>query len=96
MLTLAGGLSCILTFLLIFQFGFNPFYIKVSTILDFQVLSNYFPRINKEYLLTQVNKSIGMSNIYLKVTFEKNCRSQNFDFLSFCVAATHADIIELR
>ena len=37
-----------------------------------------------------------MSNIYLKVTFEKNCRSQNFDFLSFCVAATHADIIELR
>ena len=43
-----------------------------------------------------------MSNIYLKVTIEKNWRSQNFDFLSlknlssvqFWEALTHADIIE--
>ena len=43
-----------------------------------------------------------MSNIYLKVTIEKNWRSQNFDFLSlkifhqfsFWRAPTHADIIE--
>ena len=43
-----------------------------------------------------------MSNIYLKVTVEKNWRSQNFDFLSlktchhvsFWGAPTHADIDE--
>ena len=26
--------------------------------------------------------SKGMSNVYLKVTIEKNCYSQNFDFLN--------------
>ena len=45
----------------------------------------------------------GMSNIYLKVTIEKNYRFQNFDFVdskktdhhaSFWGAPTHADIIE--
>ena len=44
-----------------------------------------------------------MSNIYLKVTIEKNWRSQNFDILglnishhfSFWGAPTHADIIEI-
>ena len=43
-----------------------------------------------------------MSDIYLKVTIEKNWRSQNFDILglnishqvSFWGAPTHADIIE--
>ena len=43
-----------------------------------------------------------MSNIYLKVTIEKNKRSQNIDSLSlkiylqvsFWGAATHADITE--
>ena len=43
-----------------------------------------------------------MSNIYLKVTIEKNWRSQNFDFLSlksfslgqFWRAPTHANIVE--
>ena len=43
-----------------------------------------------------------MSNIYLKVTIEKNWRSQNFDILglnishqvSFWGAPTHADITE--
>ena len=47
--------------------------------------------------------SKGMSNINLKVTVEKNRRSQNFDFLSlkiclqvsFWEGPTHADIIEL-
>ena len=46
--------------------------------------------------------SKGMSNIYLKVTIEKNWRSQNFNFLSlknlspgqFLRAPSHADIIE--
>ena len=42
--------------------------------------------------------STGMSNIYLKVTIEKKCRTQNFDFwnikVSFWGALTHADIIE--
>ena len=33
-----------------------------------------------------------MSNVYLKVTIEKNWRSQNFDFPSFWAASTHADI----
>ena len=32
-----------------------------------------------------------MSNIYLKVTIEKNCPSESFDFWK---APTHADIIE--
>ena len=52
-----------------------------------------------------INKLIGkrMSNIYLKVTIEKNWLSQNFDFLSlknsspgqfFCGVPTHADMIE--
>ena len=44
-----------------------------------------------------------MSNIYLKVTTEKNWRSQNLDFLSsknlspssLCGVPTHAGIIEL-
>ena len=43
-----------------------------------------------------------MSNIYLKVTIEKNWLSRNFDFVSsknvspgqFLGAPTHADIIE--
>ena len=43
-----------------------------------------------------------MQNIYLKVTVEKNWRSQNFGFLGFkylppghfWVAPTHADITE--
>ena len=43
-----------------------------------------------------------MPNIYLKVTIEKNCRSQNFYFLSLknllprqiLGTPTHADIIE--
>ena len=42
--------------------------------------------------------SKGMSNTYLKVTIEKNWRSQNFDFLSLKNlspgAPTHTDIIE--
>ena len=35
-------------------------------------------------LKKEINRllSKGMSNIYLKVTIEKNWRSQNFDFLS--------------
>ena len=35
-------------------------------------------------LVKEINSLIskGMSNIYLKVTIEKNGRSQNFDFLS--------------
>ena len=35
-------------------------------------------------LIAEINKLIskGMSNIYWKVTIEKNWRSQNFDFLS--------------
>ena len=34
--------------------------------------------------ITEINRLItkGMSNIYLKVTIEKNRHSQNFDFLS--------------
>ena len=53
----------------------------------------------------EINRLIskGMSNIYLKVTIEKNWRSQNFDFLSlkdlspgpqFWGAPAHGDIIE--
>ena len=46
--------------------------------------------------------SKGISNIYLKVTFEKKWRTQNFDFrnlkvclqVSFWGARTHAEIIE--
>ena len=46
--------------------------------------------------------SKGMSNIYLKLTIEKNWRSQNFDFVSlkkfspgqFCGAPTHENVIE--
>ena len=46
-------------------------------------------------------KKKAMSNIYLKVTIEKNWCSQNFDFLivknpspgQFWAAPTHADII---
>ena len=52
-----------------------------------------------------INKLIGkrMSNIYLKVTIEKNWLSQNFDFPSlknsspgqfFWGVPTHADMIE--
>ena len=45
-----------------------------------------------------------MSNIYLKVTIEKNWCSQNFDFLivkyaspgQFWAAPTHADIIPFK
>ena len=35
-------------------------------------------------LRKEINRLLrkGMLNIYLKVTIEKNCRSQNFDFLS--------------
>ena len=54
--------------------------------------------------IKEINRLIskGMSNIYLKVTIEKNWRSRNFDFVSlknvspgqFLGAPTHADIIE--
>ena len=48
--------------------------------------------------------SKGMSNIYSKVTFEKNWHSQSFDFLSlknlllgqFCGAPSYVDIIEFE
>ena len=39
----------------------------------------------------------GMSNIYLKITIEKNWRSQNFENFSqgqFSEAATHEDITQ--
>ena len=45
--------------------------------------------------------SKGMTNIYLKVTIEKNWRSQNFNFVSlknlspFWGVPTHAYIIKL-
>ena len=55
-------------------------------------------------LKKEMNKLLSkeMSNIYVKVTIEKNWRSQNFGFLSlkiflqasFWGAATHPDIIE--
>ena len=36
-----------------------------------------------------------MSNIYLKVTIDENCRSQNFNFLRLKnFLGTHVDIIE--
>ena len=44
--------------------------------------------VNSIKLINSLRKEInrllskGMSNIYLKVTIEKNCRSQDFDFLS--------------
>ena len=54
--------------------------------------------------IKEINRLIskGMSNIYLKVTIEKNWRSRNFDFVSsknvspgqFLGAPTHADITE--
>ena len=63
---------------------------------------NSIKEINR--LRKEINRSLskGMSNIYLKVTIDKNWRSQNFDFLrlkichqvSFWGAPTHADIIE--
>ena len=63
---------------------------------------NSIKEINR--LRKEINKLLikGMSNIYLKVTIEKNWRSQNFDFLGlkslspgqFWGAATHEDIIE--
>ena len=38
-----------------------------------------------------------MSNIYLKVTIDENCRSQNFNFLRLKnFLGTHVDIIELQ
>ena len=42
---------------------------------------NSLKEINK--LRKEINRllSKGMSNIYLKVTIEKNSRSRNFDFL---------------
>ena len=56
------------------------------------------------WLRKEINRllSKGMSNIYFKVTIEKNCRSQNFDFLNlknlspgqFWGAASHEDLIE--
>ena len=37
----------------------------------------------------------GMSNTYLKVTIEKNCRSEKFDFLSLKeLSPGHDDITE--
>ena len=55
-------------------------------------------RLRKE--ISRLSK--GIPSIYLKVTIEKNWRSQNYDFLSlkifhqfsFWRAPTHADIIE--
>ena len=32
--------------------------------------------------LIQLNNYLGLENIYLKVTIEKNWRSQNFEFLN--------------
>ena len=38
-----------------------------------------------------------MPNIYLKVTIDENCRSQNFNFLRLKnFLGTHVDIIELQ
>ena len=55
-------------------------------------------------LRKEINRLLSkeMSNIYLEVTTEKNCRSQNFFFLSlknllpgqFLGAPTHGDMIE--
>ena len=66
------------------------------------MLLNSIKEMNR--LRKDINKllSKGMSNIYLKVTIEKNWRSQNFGFLSlkkllpvsFWEAPTHADITE--
>ena len=63
---------------------------------------NSIKEINR--LRKEINRLLikGMSNIYLKVTIEKNWRSQNFDFLGlknlspgqFWGAPTHEDIIE--
>ena len=57
-------------------------------------------------LSKEINRSMskGMSNIYLKITTEKNWPSQNFDFLglknlapsSFWGAPTHADTIQFE
>ena len=65
---------------------------------------NSIKEINR--LREEINRLLSkwMSNIYLKVTIEKNWRSQNFDFLSlenlsqvsFLGAPTHADIIEFQ
>ena len=59
-----------------------------------------YNRLRKEINIKLLSK--GMSNIDLKVTIEKNWRSQNFDFLSLKVchqvsrggAPIHEDIIE--
>ena len=50
-------------------------------------------------LIKEINRFIskGMSNIYLKITIEKNWRSQNFENFSqgqFWEAATHEDITQ--
>ena len=61
-------------------------------------ISNPIKEINR--LRKEINRLLnkGMPNIYLKVTIEKNWRSQNFDFLgqkicpqvSFWGTPTHA------
>ena len=63
---------------------------------------NSIKEINRLRIETNRLLIKGMSNIYLKVTIEKNWRSQNFDFLGlknmspgqFWEAATHEDIVE--
>ena len=46
----------------------------------------------------EINRLIskGMSNIYLKVTFAKNCRSRNFDFLIFKKVVSRSVFEELQ
>ena len=43
---------------------------------------NSIKEINKLRKEINILLSRGMSNVYLKITIEKNLRSQNFDFLS--------------
>ena len=46
----------------------------------------------------EINRLIskGMSNIYLKVTFAKNCRSRNFDFRIFKKVVSRSVFEELQ
>ena len=63
---------------------------------------NSIKEINRLRKEINILLSRGMSNVYLKITIEKNLRSQNFDFLSlnnfsqvsFRGAPTHANINE--
>ena len=48
-------------------------------------------------LRREINKLLRkrMSNIYLKVTIEKNSRSQNFDFLSLKICQIFCQIVKI-